>query len=192
MEMGGNGKDNPKALTDEQKKFLRTLPNNKKMGMTRITPRHQAIARAVIRGAKPSDICEAFGMSKSGLSRLQKQELFQIELRRLQANFEHAAVDIETRLLSLGHRALDIIEESIGDPHNPEVDGFAAGSSPEEQRKDAWEILKMLRAKADAAGGGPKFEFNFNQVIADNRGKSADDLTDSITERIRAAKQVNK
>lgn len=158
--------------------------------MARLTPRHQAIARAVVRGAKNADICEAYGITQQGLRRLMKQELFKIELRRLQANFEAASADIETRLLSLGHRALDIIERSVGEDQELE-DGFAPLSDFKEQRQDAWEVLKMIRANTGTEGG-PNFQFNFHQVIADNRTRSVEDLSDAITARIREAKERRK
>lgn len=164
--MSGNGKGNGKAES---------------MPLQKLQPYHRQIAYLIHQGVKPKKIAETLGLHYQSIVRIKNSPLFKAELNRLEMNTEEAVVDATTRLRALLPRAVDVLEEQLGDPENNKPPRALNDGA---LTKVALEVIDRAIPKKHEHEG-PSVEVNIQQIIAQNQEKSDDQLIKDIMGRVR-------
>lgn len=91
-----------------------TTANGKELQQARYW--HRGIARAAIAGNKrPSELCKIFGLSPSHMTKVLQSPLVKMEMARLEADAEEAAMDMNKELQLREPAALAVIDEILGE-----------------------------------------------------------------------------
>lgn len=90
--------------------------------ISKLAPQHRAMARAMAEGARPTDLCEAFGYTPTWVSQITNSPLFRAEVARLTGKIEQSAQqtrrEIEAELDALLSRSVEVIATEL---HNPKA-----------------------------------------------------------------------
>lgn len=84
---------------------------NDDMGyLERLRPIHREVIRRLVMGQRPADIAMALGISEGTIYNMQRSELFQQELQRMQGLRDKNAVDVSDVLRDIAPVALNVVE----------------------------------------------------------------------------------
>ena len=95
---------------------------------------------------------------------------------------------VKDEFMDMIPQALEIIRESIGDMSL----GIEGKSDLKERRADAFAIIDRVSPKALHGEPAVNIQLQLNQVIADNKGKSANEVITSLTSHIREKKALQR
>ncbi len=163
---------------------------------TYFKPWHRMIARKfVLRGMRPSQIAEEMKLTPSYISvLLNHNPMMKVEIARLEKLLEDKIIEAEVEdfvkdeFVGMLPTALEIIRESIGDI-GLQLQGK---SDRKEQRSDAWAIIDRVSPKLAGGDTAVNFNLQLQQVIQDNRGKSAAEVITNLTSQIREKKALQR
>ena len=98
-----------------------------------LSPRHEEIARRIVAGQRPGDICKEMGLTNSWLSVIVRSPMMQAKIRELSGELDAALISSISRLKGLTPDAVDCVE------------GVMKSSLDERLRVDtAWKVLAFV------------------------------------------------
>ena len=114
-----------------------------------LSPRHLEIARRLIAGQRPKDICREMGFTPAWLSTVTHSPLFKKRLAELGGALDAELVSSLNRLKGLSHEAVDIVQSVLCAPMDGSVDLRL-------QLGCAWDLLdKVVIPRSEAANPSP-------------------------------------
>ncbi len=154
-------------------------------------PRNRTIARLVASGMTYTQVAKTMDTSVSSISRMMKAPLMKAEVGRLQGNLDDAVTVAQQRTLSLLDRAMDVIEEDLG---NPEEGIQPMSPDRDHLAKTAWKVYDAVLGKNSSGKGGVNVNLQINQqtVMADLKEKSEEELTKGVIDIIEAKKKEER
>lgn len=93
--------------------------------LTFLWERHNEIARRLVAGERPKDICQAMTISSSRLSIIMASPAFQERLRQLSVRADDEAADIQGRISKLAIDGMTVLEEAIRGVNGRPVEGIS-------------------------------------------------------------------
>jgi len=146
-------------------------------------PVHGVIARLTVQGLSPKDIAKAVGYNIESIYRLHKSPLMQAEIRRLEGTMEDIMIDADLRLKSLIHRAIDVIQENLGEP----LAGIPHKSPDREAlTKDAKFVIdQVMGQKKRGESLQVNLGVNVQTLVADAQKMDRAELVKSVTGMIK-------
>ena len=138
-------------------------------------PHHRHMARLVIEGCRPNDICAVTGFSPGHVSRILGSPSFQAELLRLESNADENSVNIHEEIRLLASKAIEILDQNL--QATPTSD---AGATL--QQRAAFDLL-------DRAGFGKREvsihkNLHVTATMKDIKDMTTDDLRDDIADML--------
>lgn len=83
-----------------------------------LRPWHRSIARMMVTGSRPKDICAIFALSPAQVSVITNSPLFLAELNRLESQAEYIAIDVRNELELRQGLAIETIDEALVNKEN--------------------------------------------------------------------------
>jgi hypothetical protein len=91
-----------------------------------LRPHHRSMARMMVCGKRPGELCDIFGLSAAQISVITATPLFQAELSRLESLADYESVDMGVELKLRQGMALEAIDRALvqPDPQKAATVGF--------------------------------------------------------------------
>lgn len=144
-------------------------------GIERLRPWHVSIAQAVALGhARPTEVAELYGFSRSQVSAIMGSPAFQAEVARLQEEHTLVAHDMAADIRLMVRRAMEVIDEDLDiDPKEP--------ANRKIRQNAALEVLGIAGVRKTGGAGTIN---NFLQYNDNRRTKSEDMDENAVREEV--------